>query len=196
MALLGAQARSARRAVIFETLGKMLPRLRGSRVTRAPLTTTLTMRSTRSRRWSGWGSPVPWPINCDFGTSVESRIDAGAIAASLLSSPPFSKASQRGTPTCGDRQPPATSFHADGRMGIVALRDRRDPELYPRRSAEVALARCRKFELPPIPSVIHDPIVRGASHQMFFRLLAEYGEHDTGRENPFPSAGSRHRTVR
>ncbi len=165
----------------FETLGKMLP---------APTWFASHPRpfdhdpyneidTIEEMVWMGFARPVA--INCDL---AQSKAGSTPVPSRRASSPrhPFRSVATWLRQPAATASHRATSFHADAahELWLYAIAATLSSTLDD--PAEVALARCRKFELPPIPSVIHDPIVRGASHQMFFRLLAEYGETMTQEE--------------
>lgn len=165
----------------FETLGKMLPAPSwfANQPATFPYDPDVKTDTIEEMVWMGFARPLAHHLR--FGTP-ENRLDAGAIAARLLSSPPSSKRQnevRRAGTTISHR---ATSFHAEAaqELWLHAIAATLSATL--EEPPEVARARCQTFKLPMIRSVIHAPIVRGATHQTFFRLLAEFGETMTQKE--------------
>lgn len=129
--------------------------------------------------WMGFARPVAYHLR--FG-ALEDRLEAGTIAARLLSAPPASARRDEVRSLQGATRYRSTSFHADAarELWLYAIAATLSATLD--ESADAAIGRCGGFELPPIRSVTSDPLINGASHQSFFRLLAEFAETMTGDE--------------
>jgi len=123
--------------------------------------------------WMAFARPVAHQLR--YG-STENRLDAAAIAARLLIAPPRSKGRDEYAPTFPRPKYKASTFHSEAVQELwlhatvaTLIATLEEPR-------EVASARCNKLDLPNIRTVTHDSLIRGSSHQSFFRLLAEQAE--------------------
>ncbi len=160
----------------FETLSRLLPEAKWFANRPRPFDDGYSTPATDSIEemvWMSFARPLAHQLR--FG-SQEHHLDAGAIAARLLQSPPASKGLDE------VRQPFAIpsyrpwTFHSDAVHELWLHATAATLVATLEETPEVSLARCDKYELPKIRSVINDSLIIGSSHQDFFRLLAEHGE--------------------